>query len=126
MRKVRWSLLASAACAALLAVPLMAAGKPAASAAAKDMKPAAAMRSAWPPETLSGKITIVEPNRKLMVIQAPDGTPFDMVITANTRIRSGDQTIAIKDLARDMNKTVSVNFIPERRGDVAKSIKIQG
>ena len=47
-------------------------------------------------------------------------------ITAKTRIKSGDQPITIKDLTRDMNKAVSAKFTPERRGDVAKSIQING
>jgi hypothetical protein len=37
------------------------------------------MRSAWPPETLSGKISMVDPDRKLVVVETPDGIPFDMV-----------------------------------------------
>jgi hypothetical protein len=69
---------------------------------------------AWPSETLSGKITVVDPVQKVVVVQTPDGVPYDIDITANT------------DLARDINKQVSVEFVPERRGDVARSIRIGG
>ncbi|HYW45210.1 MAG TPA: hypothetical protein VE959_20270 [Bryobacteraceae bacterium] len=86
----------------------------------------AAMRKAWPPEAVSGKIAMVEPARNLVVVKGPDGVPFDVVVTAKTRIKSGDQAITLKDLTQDTNKTVSVKYIPERRGDVAKSIRISG
>lgn len=35
-------------------------------------------------------------------------------------------TLKLKGLTQDMNKGISVNFTPERRGDVAKSIRISG
>jgi hypothetical protein len=49
-----------------------------------------------------------------------------LVVTAKTRMNSGDQAITIEELMRDMNKAVSVKFTPERRGDVAQSIQIKG
>jgi hypothetical protein len=110
MKTIQRSLLAISACALMSAIPLI----------------AATMRSAWPPEFLSGKIVNVDPDRKLVVMQTPDGIPFDMVVTAKTLIKSGDQSIALKDLTRDMNQSVSVKFVPERRGDVAESIRLNG
>jgi len=125
MMRVHLSILASTACALLLAVPLTAANAPAAK--ANKSKPAVtAIRSAWPPENLSGKILLVDPNQKLMVIETSDGVPFDMVVTASTRMEAGDRATALKDLPQDLNKTVSVRFVPERRGDVATSIRIGG
>lgn len=123
MMKVKLSILATA-CALVLAIPLTAANGPATK--TKNMTAAAATRTAWPPETLSGKITMVEPGQKLVVVETPDGVSFDMVVTAKTRIRAGDRAITLKDLTQDMNKTVSVQFTPERRGDVASLIRIAG
>ena len=125
--KVDLSFLASTACALWLAIPLTAANAPAADANnRKNMTAATATRSAWPPDTLSGKISMVDPDRKLVVVETPDGIPFDLVLTTRTRIKSGDRAITLKDLTGDTNKTVSVKFIPERRGDVARSIEIGG
>ncbi|MGO9257206.1 MAG: hypothetical protein ACLQU1_13010 [Bryobacteraceae bacterium] len=127
--KVDLSFLAGTACALLLAVPLTAANGPAAKTnnnTNKNMTAATAIRSAWPPETLSGKISMVDPDRKMVVVETPDGIPFDMVLTARTRIKSGDRAITLKELTGDMNKAVSVKFTPERRGDVARSIEIGG
>ena len=84
------------------------------------------MRTAWPPETLSGKIANVDPERKLVMVKSPDGTFYDMVVTAKTRIKSGDRAVTLEDLTQDMNRSVSVKYTPERRGDMANSIRIGG
>jgi hypothetical protein len=123
MTSVKWSILAITACALIGAAPLAAASRPAAK-ISKDMKPAAAVRRAWPQETLAGKVTMVDPAKTLVVVATPDGVTYDMVVTAKTRVQSGDQKITLKDLTRDKDKTVSVKFTPERRGDVARSIRI--
>jgi hypothetical protein len=121
MTRVILSFLAGTACALVLTIPLTAA--PATAAKAQQTT---AIRTIWPPETLSGKITLVDPDRKLVVVQTADGVPYDIDITAKTLIKSGDQSVDLKDLARDMNQAVSVTFVPERRGDVARTIRIQG
>ena len=84
------------------------------------------MRTAWKPETLTGKITNVDPDRNLVIVETNDGVPFDMLVTPNTRIKSGDRGLDLKELKRDMNQNVSVTFTPERRGDVATFIQITG
>ena len=84
------------------------------------------MRKAWRPETLSGKISVVNADRRLVVVETPDGVPYDMVVTGKTRIKSGDQAVSLKELTQDTNKSVSVKFTPERRGDVARTIEIGG
>jgi hypothetical protein len=104
----------SVACVLLLAIPVIAADR------------TAAARSVWPAETLSGTITIVDPAIKTVVIQTAGGVPFDMVVTRDTRIESGDRAIKLQDLQQDMNKGVSVRFVPERRGDVARVIRLNG
>jgi hypothetical protein len=120
--KVQLSILATAACALLMAIPLSAAN----TAATKPAKKTAAVRSMWPPENLSGTIAIVDPSLKRVVVQTAGGVPFDMVITRSTRIESGGREITLQDLKQDMNKGVSVKFVPERRGDVARTILLNG
>jgi hypothetical protein len=61
-------MLAIVACALTMATPL-AAGSGSAEKTNKDMTKTAAMRSAWPAETLSGKITMVDPAYKLVVVE---------------------------------------------------------
>jgi hypothetical protein len=145
MRNVKRSILAITACALCSAIPLAAANQPAAGkdqkttkteavnkkttkakAPKKKMTKTAAVRSAWPPETLSAKIAAVDPDRKLVVLETPDQVTYDMVVNAKTRITSGNQALPLQSLTQDKNKSVSVRFIPERRGDVASSIQISG
>jgi predicted transcriptional regulator len=77
-------------------------------------------------ETLSGVIANVYPGQDLVIVKDSGGVPFDIVVTPNTRIMSGNRTLNMKDLKQDQNKDVSVKFVPERRGDVARSIQLGG
>ena len=117
--------LTAVACGLFLAMPVSAADKPAKSVttAAKASKTA---HKAMGPETLTGKLMKIDPAAKLVIVQDPAGTPFDMRVTKRTHIEAGGQSIKLKDLSKDANKSVSVRFIPEHRGDVAKSIQVTG
>lgn len=117
------AVLATAALALLLGSPSFGADKPSAKTnlAANN---ADAARSSWASQTLSGTITIVDPAKKLVVIQTADGVPYDLRITRATRIKSGDQNISLRDLNQDLNQKVSVKLAPERRGDIATSIHV--
>jgi hypothetical protein len=106
--------LVRAACAALLAAPLVAAPR------------VSTERSSWAPETLQGTITMVDPAQHILVVQDASGVPFDMVVTHATNIRSGGHEMRLRDLHQDINQNVSVRFIPERRGDIARSIQLTG
>lgn len=112
------SVIASVACALLLALPAAAASKP----ATAKTRPAAE-KTQWAPETLSGKITMVDPNQKLIVVQS-DGVPFDMMITPRTRIEANGNRIGWNSLKNDQNQSVTLRFVPEARGDVARTVKI--
>jgi hypothetical protein len=116
MKNVTNPVLAGAVCALALAIP----------AAAGDKAIAAKTQSAWPPETLSGTITMVDRAQKLLVVQDPDKVTFDMVVTPKTHIKSGNESLTLQDLSRYQNQNVSIKFVPERRGDVAESIRIKG
>ena len=110
--KSKLSILAVAACALWVPFPIRAASNNTA--------------KAWPAETLSGKITMVDPGEKLVVLQTPDGVSYDMVVGAKTRIVSGNQALTLQDLAGDRNQAASVKFTPKGRGDVAQSIQVGG
>jgi hypothetical protein len=118
--KAKLSLLAAAACALLLVLPVGAKNPP-----VTATIPGSATRGAWPAETLSGKITMVDPVQKIVVVQS-NGVPYDLMVTSRTKIESGGQTMSLDGLSSDINQGVSVRFTPERRGDVASSITIGG
>lgn len=124
MKKTALSILPCAVCGLLLAIPAAAADRaPAAKAVTTKASPA---HKAWPAENLSGKIITVKPAQKLVVVKGSDGVPFDMLITPKTRITHGGQAVSLKDLGQFQNASVSLRFIPERRGDVAEWMRIGG
>jgi hypothetical protein len=114
------------ACAVLVTVPLAARERPVRSTENGNLKSTEVQRTAWPPETLTGTIMMVDPAQHLLVIQDSTGVPFDMEVSASTRIRSGEQRLTLGDLTSDVNKDVSIRFVPERRGDVARSVRLNG
>lgn len=83
-------------------------------------------RTAWPPETLAGKIIMVVPAKNLVIVNGPDGVPFDMRVTPATHIEAGTHKVALKDLNQDIQKGVSIRYVPERAGDIARTIQVQG
>jgi|SRR5215469_1104907 len=123
MQKITLPAVATAALALVMASPSIAANKPAKPnhAASKT----AANRSAWAPQALSGTLTIVDPDKKLVVIQTAGGVSYDLDVTRATRIQSGDQIISLRDLNQDINQNVSVKLVPERQGDIATSIRVR-
>jgi len=123
MKRLITSILAGAVCALVLVMTAAAADKP--PAAVSDVH-STALRSAWPPENLSGTMVMANPKADFVVVKGPDGVPFDMTITPKTHIWSGDRKVSLENLEHYLNKQVSVRFVPERRGDVAESIRITG
>jgi hypothetical protein len=77
-------------------------------------------------ETISGKIAMVVPGKKLVVVKTSDGVTYDMDVNSRTKIESGGQSVALKDLTQDTNDNVSVKFTAGRRGDIARTIQING
>jgi hypothetical protein len=69
---------------------------------------------------------MADPKEDLVVVTGPDGVPFDMAITPRTHIWSGSRKLSLEKLEQYRNRQVSVRFVPERRGDVAESIRITG
>ena len=126
IKRVMLALVGAAACLLLLSVPATAAEKSAPAAQKTTKMAARKARSAWPAEDLSGTIAMVNTAEHRVVVMDTSGAPFDMIVTPSTRIRSGDQSLKLTDLASRINKGASVHFVPERRGDVARSIQVNG
>ena len=125
MTRKRWKGLCGAASAMLFAISMTAANNPAIRPRRAEVHKTATTEH-WRPETLSGNIAMVDANKRLVVVKGPDGVPFDMIVTRSTQIKSGDQTLRLSDLESRTNQNASIRFVPERRGDVAQSIEING
>lgn len=78
----------------------------------------------WPAETLSGKITMVDPALRLVVVQDSSGVPFDMVVNGSTHIKSANGMLNLNNLQADLNRNVTIKFVPESRGDIAEAINV--
>lgn len=76
------------------------------------------------PETLSGTISSVKSDDKLVVVTSSAGVPYDFKVTGATKIKIGDQKGKLDDLSGATNKQVSVAYLPTRTGNVARSIEV--
>lgn len=126
MKLCLWNVLGVAACALLLVSAAPASAKAPSDSQKASSAAAKGVREAWPAETLTGSIMAVDPAQDLVIVQGADGVPFDMDVRASTRIRSGDHKLTLKDLATDQKKNVTVHFVPERAGDIARTIQLNG
>ena len=124
MNRTFLGMLGVVACSFLLAIPLQAANPVPAKTPHNAI--AASRENTWPAEALSGTIMTVDPAQRLVIIQTADGVPFDMVVTRSTRIEAGARELTLDQLKSDTNRNVSVRFVPERSGDIARTIQING
>ena len=83
-----------------------------------------AARASWSAQDLTGTIAMVDPAKRLLIVKTAGGIPYDVDITRHTQIRSGTERVSLTNLSNDVNQTVTVRFIPERRGDIASRIRI--
>lgn len=85
-----------------------------------------AIPSGWPAESLTGTIMSVDPQKRIMVLKDSSGVPFDMILSHSTRIKAGQRELKPGELASEVNKKATIKFVPERRGDIAESIQMNG
>lgn len=100
--------------------------KPAAEAAPKATTAKKAMANWSKPETLSGSIVLVKADDKLVVVSSSAGIPYDFKVSGGTKIKVGDKAGKLDDLAGATGKQATVNYVPTRTGNVAKSIEVGG
>jgi len=117
------------------AISMMANGQPAgvppagvpqdqAAPAASEAKPAkVAPMKAAAVETLSGTISTVDAEKKLVVVTGPNGVPYNFTVSGGTKITVGGNKAKLSDL--QTGKQASVSFVPaKKRGNLAKSIEV--
>ena len=92
---------------------------------AEAQKKAAAARTFTGPQTLVGKISMVQVREGLVVVKDSNGVPFDFKV-AHAKIEIDGQRGKMTNLSADINKAVSVKYIPLASGDVAQTIVVKG
>ena len=65
---------------------------------------------------------MVDPNMDLVVVRDSSGVPFDLTVSRSTKIDQGSQREELSQLMP--NESVSVHYVPEARGDIARTIQV--
>ncbi len=76
----------------------------------------------WATQNLKGSVSMVDPKMDLVVVRDSSGVPFDIKVTPSTRIEAGANREQLSQLTP--NQSVSVHFVPEGRGDIARTIQV--
>jgi hypothetical protein len=105
---------------AISIAPALWAAKKTTSDSANSDHPATAKR--WPAQDLKGTISMVDPKMNLVVVRDSSGVPFDITVARSTRIDAGAKREELSQLAP--NQSVAVHFVPEGRGDIARTIQV--
>ncbi len=78
-------------------------------------------------ETLSGTISMVDTDKKVVVVTDSNGIPFDLKVTGATHIMVGGKRAKLADLSGATSKQASVKYRAEKQaGDIATSIEVGG
>jgi hypothetical protein len=93
--------------------------------AASAAKPKHHAMAAAASETLSGTISAVDTDKKIVVVSGSNGVPYDFMVTGGTKITVGGSKAKLADLSGDTSKQATVTFMAEKkRGNMARSIEI--
>jgi hypothetical protein len=76
----------------------------------------------WAPQNLNGTVSMVDPKMDLVVVKDSSGVPFDITVARNTRIDKGTTREQLAQLTP--KEMVSVHYVPEARGDIARTIQV--
>jgi hypothetical protein len=82
------------------------------------------MWDSFKPETLKGKISIIEPGKKAVFLSAANGVSYQFLVTPKTRIQVAGAKTTIAQLADQANEHATVVFVARPQGDFARSITV--
>ncbi len=100
------------------------AAAPATGNATKPMKHHA-MAMGGASETLSGTLSAVDADKKLVVVNGSNGVPYDFMVSGATKITVGGSKAKLADLSGDTSKQATVTFMAEKkRGNMARTIEV--
>ncbi len=77
------------------------------------------------PETISGTLTIVNAEDKLIFVKAENEITYDFRIGPQTKISAGEKTLKFDQLADQVGKGVEVVFRPLKTGNAASTVAIK-
>lgn len=86
-----------------------------------------AAQAAWnsyQPETITGRISMIVVDQKMVVVEASGGVPYDITITKKTKIEINGTASTFSDLMGQTQKQATVTFVARPKGDFAQSISV--
>lgn len=96
-------------------VPLVASAPPNGTPAAVIVKP----------ENITGTLTIVDPDQRVIYVKSADGIVYDFRIVESTKIAADGAKISFEDLSAQIGKSIEVVFRPLKIGNVAQSVDLK-
>jgi len=93
-------------------------------AVAQEAAPAEKAAPAVKAETISGTISMVVAEKKLVVLTGSGGVSYNFKVSGGTRIKVAGKKAKFAELAAQTNKSATVKFLPLRSGNVAQSIEV--
>jgi hypothetical protein len=125
MKKLILAVLTLVVLGVVAVAPLAAQEQPSSEAGEKAAKPEKAAKKAggWSmkAEKLSGAISLVDKEKKLVIVDA-GGIPYDFKVSGGTKIKVGGKKAKLDAL--QTGKQASVSFVAMRTGNAAKSIEV--
>ncbi len=76
-------------------------------------------------ETLVGKISMVQAQKGLVVVKDSNGVPFDFKAT-HAKVEVNGHKSKMANLSEDINRPVTVKYLPFPSGDRAQTIVVKG
>lgn len=93
--------------------------------AASTAKPKHHAMAAAASETLSGTLSAVDADKKVVVVNASNGVPYDFTASGATKITVGGSKAKLADLSGNTGKQATVTFMAEKKkGNIARSIEV--
>jgi hypothetical protein len=76
-------------------------------------------------ETVSGTLSTVDADKKLVVVSSSSGVPYDFTVSGGTKITVGGTKAKLADLSGATSKQATVTFVAEKKkGNMARSIEV--
>lgn len=76
-------------------------------------------------ETISGTLTIVSAENKVIYVKSAEGITYDFQIGPATKITAADQKLKLSDLTGDVGKSIEVVFRPLKTGNTAITVELK-
>jgi hypothetical protein len=75
-------------------------------------------------EKISGTLFLVDASQDQIFVKGSDNTPYAFKITKRTKIEMNNQKVALADLSQQVQKPVTITFVPKSEGNFAQHVQV--